>query len=155
MMDLANPTLQAAAVQTVNPCSAGIYWTPTNLTRHRCRHAPAIRQGHVRSLTVLTPAVSTAVCANRDRASYSKCSLTYVESSRKVTHMIKTQVYLRKEELDALRVAAARSGRSIAELIRDAIRKIVLRPEAAGPVGIWDGEPKRTSVEHDSVHDEP
>jgi hypothetical protein len=68
--------------------------------------------------------------------------------------MVKTQVYLRKEELDALRVAAARSGRSIAELIRDAIRKIVLKPQAGGPVAIWDGEPKRTSIEHDSVHDE-
>ena len=70
-----------------------------------------------------------------------------------MTHIVKSQVYLRKEELDALRVAAARSGRSIAELIRDAIRKVVLTPQAAGPVAIWDGEPKRTSIAHDSVHD--
>lgn len=69
--------------------------------------------------------------------------------------MEKTQVYLRKEELAALREAAARSGRSVAELVRDAIRKTVLRPKAAGPVAIWDGEPRRRSVEHDSVHDEP
>jgi hypothetical protein len=69
--------------------------------------------------------------------------------------MIKTQVYLRKEELDALRNAAMRSGRSVAELVREAIRKTVLKPEATGPVAIWDGEPKRTSSEHDSVHDEP
>jgi len=69
--------------------------------------------------------------------------------------MQKTQVYLRQEELDGLRKAAARSGRSIAELIRDAIRKVVLRPQSAGPVAIWDGEPRRSSVEHDSVHDEP
>ena len=62
--------------------------------------------------------------------------------------MVKTQVYLRKEELDALRMAAARSGRSVAELVRDAIRKTVLKPT------IWDGVPKRTSIEHDSVHDE-
>jgi len=68
--------------------------------------------------------------------------------------MVKTQVYLRKEELDALRMAAVRSGRSVAELIRDAIRKIVLKPQAAGPVAIWDGELKLTSIEHDSVHDE-
>ena len=68
--------------------------------------------------------------------------------------MEKTQVYLRKEELQALRAAAARSGRSVAEIIRDAIRKVVLRPHSGGPVGIWDGEPRRTSVEHDSVHDE-
>lgn len=69
--------------------------------------------------------------------------------------MEKTQIYLRKEELAALREAAARSGRSIAELVRDAVRKTVLRPQAAGPVAIWDGEPKRRSMEHDSVHDEP
>ena len=69
--------------------------------------------------------------------------------------MEKTQVYLRKEELDALRKAAARTGRSVADLVRDAIRKVVLKPPAAGPVAIWDGEPKHTSIEHDSVHDEP
>ena len=72
-----------------------------------------------------------------------------------MTYMEKIQVYLRKEELAALRRAAARSGRSVAELVRDAVRKTVLRPQAAGPVAIWDGEPRRRSVEHDSVHDEP
>lgn len=69
--------------------------------------------------------------------------------------MEKTQVYLRKEELAALREAAARSGRSVADLVRDAIRNVVLKPHAAGLVAIWDGEPKRLSVERDSVHDEP
>jgi plasmid stability protein len=68
--------------------------------------------------------------------------------------MEKTQVYLPKEELDALRAAAARSGRSVADLIREAIRKNVLKPAAEGPVAIWDGEPQRTSVEHDTVYDE-
>ena len=81
--------------------------------------------------------------------------MTYVYNKIKVTYMVKTQVYLRKEELDALRKAAARSGRSVAELVRDAIRKIVLKPQTAGPVAIWDGKPKRASVEHDTVHDEP
>ena len=81
--------------------------------------------------------------------------LTYVSSSIKVPYMEKTQIYLPKEELEALRKAAARSGRSVAALVRDAIRKVVLRPPAAGPVAIWDGMPKRTAVEHDSVHDEP
>ena len=79
--------------------------------------------------------------------------MTYVSNSRKVTYMIKTQVYLRKEELDALRMAAARSGRSVAALVREAIRKVVLKPQPTGPVAIWDGEPKRASIEHDSVHD--
>ena len=69
--------------------------------------------------------------------------------------MEKIQLYLCKEELDALRKAAARSGCSVAELVRDAIRKVVLKPQTAGPVALWDGEPKRTSIEHDSVHDEP
>jgi hypothetical protein len=69
--------------------------------------------------------------------------------------MEKVQIYLRKEELDALRKAAARTGRSVAEILRDAIRKVVLKPQATGPVAIWDGEPKRTSIEHDSMHDEP
>jgi Ribbon-helix-helix protein, copG family len=69
--------------------------------------------------------------------------------------MEKTQVYLPKEELDALRQAAKRSGRSVAELVREAVRQVVLKPSAIGPVAIWDGVPKRTSLDHDSVHDEP
>ena len=80
--------------------------------------------------------------------------MTYVTLIIKVTYMEKTQVYLRKEELAALRKAAALSGRSVADLVREAIRKVVLKPQAAGPVAIWDGEPKRASIDHDSVHDE-
>ena len=66
--------------------------------------------------------------------------------------MVKTQVYLRKEALDALREIAARSGRSVAELVRDAIRKVVLKPQASGPVALWGGEPKPTSIQHDSIY---
>jgi ribbon-helix-helix CopG family protein len=69
--------------------------------------------------------------------------------------MKKTQIYLRKEELDALREASAQSGRSIAEILREAIRQIVLKPRTSSPVAIWDDKPKRTSIDHDSVHDEP
>ena len=69
--------------------------------------------------------------------------------------MEKTQVYLRADELAALRKAATQSGRSIADLIREAIRKTVLKPDLQGPVAIWDGEPRRTSHEHDSIYDEP
>ena len=69
--------------------------------------------------------------------------------------MERTQVYLPKEDLDALRKAAARSGRSVSDLVREAIRKVVLKPPSAGPVALWDGEPRRPSVDHDSVHDEP
>ena len=65
--------------------------------------------------------------------------------------MEKTQIYLRKEELEALRDAATRSGRSVAEVVRDAIRKVVLKPAAHGPVALWGGEVKRSSIDHDSV----
>ena len=69
--------------------------------------------------------------------------------------MVKTQVYLREEELAALHAAAKRSGRSVAELVREAVRKVVLMPTAAdGPVALWDGKPKRTSMEHDAIYDE-
>lgn len=68
--------------------------------------------------------------------------------------MEKTQVYLHKEELDALRQAAARSGRSVAEVVREAIRNSVLKPQTGGPVAIWDGIPRRPSSDHDSIYDE-
>ena len=63
------------------------------------------------------------------------------------------QLSLPKDEFDGLREAASRSGRSVDELVREAIRNVVLRPASAGPVALWDGEPKQISVEHDSVHD--
>jgi hypothetical protein len=65
--------------------------------------------------------------------------------------MEKIQFYLRKEELDALRKAAARARRSVADLIRDAIRKAVAQPQGEGPVALWNGVPKHTSAEHDGV----
>ena len=69
--------------------------------------------------------------------------------------MVKTQVYLREEELEALREIARQSGRSMAELVREAIREVWLRRDCRGPVGLWDGQPRRTSVEHDSIYDSP
>jgi hypothetical protein len=68
--------------------------------------------------------------------------------------MEKTQVYLPKEELEALREAAARSGQSVAEIIRDAIRQVVLRPQASGPAAIRGGQPGHTSIDHDSIYGE-
>jgi hypothetical protein len=69
--------------------------------------------------------------------------------------MVKTQVYLGGEELAALHRVAARADRSIADLIREAIRRVWLRPENQGPVGLWEGEPKRTSIDHDGIYDRP
>ena len=65
--------------------------------------------------------------------------------------MTKTHVYLRDEELEALREAAKRTGRSVAELVRDAVRQVWLRPQSQGPVALWDGEPRRTSMDHDDT----
>ena len=74
-----------------------------------------------------------------------------------MTHMVKTQVYLREEELEALRAAAERSGRSVADLVREAIRRVWLRPgiQPEEPVALRDGEPRRSSSEHDTIYDAP
>lgn len=71
-----------------------------------------------------------------------------------MTPMTKTQVYLREDELDALHEVARRSGKSLAELIREAVRQVWIRPESRGPVGLWNGEPRRSSIDHDSIYDE-
>ena len=67
--------------------------------------------------------------------------------------MVKTQGYLRAEELDALHRTARRSGRPVADLVRGAIRRVWLRPPARGPVALWDGMPTLTSIEYDTVCD--
>ena len=72
-----------------------------------------------------------------------------------MTPMTKTQVYLTAEDLRALHAAAATTGRSVAELIREAVRRVWLRPEGKGPVGLWSGAVPRASVDHDSIYDEP
>ena len=81
-------------------------------------------------------------------------ALIYVTLATKLTYMKKTQVYLRDEELDALRQAATRSGRSVADLIRDAIRKTVLAPGDDPLVAIWNGPTRGDSTDHDSAFDE-
>ena len=68
--------------------------------------------------------------------------------------MIKRQVYLPEEDLQALREAAKQSGRSVADLVREAVRRVWLQPALDGPVALWDGIPRRTSVEHDTTYDE-
>ena len=80
--------------------------------------------------------------------------LTGVTSIHRMTPVVKTQVYLRDEELAALHGVAERSGRSVADLVREAVRRVWLRQGDAGPVALWDGPVARTSVEHDHIHDE-
>jgi hypothetical protein len=72
-----------------------------------------------------------------------------------MTHMTKTQVYLREEDLRALQAAARRTGRSTASLIREAIQRVWIDETPLGPVALWDGPVSRSSVDHDSIYDEP
>jgi hypothetical protein len=74
-------------------------------------------------------------------------------NSFKLCFMEKIEFQLSKGELDAVRKAATRSRRSVSALVREAIRKLVLAPRDEGPAAIWNGKPKRTSMEHDSIHD--
>jgi len=73
--------------------------------------------------------------------------------------MTKTQVYIEEADLAALHQLSERTGKSVAALIREAIRSTWLqpRPEAGhqGPVSLWNGPLRRTSSEHDSIYDEP
>ncbi len=81
--------------------------------------------------------------------------LTGVSYDYTMTPVVKTQVYLGPEELEALHQVADRSHRSVADLIREAIRRVWLRPTDQGPVALWDGMPQRASVDHDSIYDNP
>ncbi len=80
--------------------------------------------------------------------------MIYVKKERGVTYMIKTQISLPEQDLKALRETAKRSGRSVADLVREAIRRVWLPPPTDGPVALWDGVPTGTSVEHDEIYDE-
>jgi hypothetical protein len=81
--------------------------------------------------------------------------LTGVCRAPRMTPMVKTQVYFHKEELEALHQAAKRSGKSMAELVRESVRQVWLRPPSSGPVALWDGVPRRPGSDHDSIYDEP
>ena len=80
--------------------------------------------------------------------------LTGVRLDGKMTPMVKTQVYFRDEELEGLHRVAQESGRSVADLVREAVRTVWLVTERRGPVALWDGEVRQTSIEHDSIYDE-
>jgi hypothetical protein len=69
--------------------------------------------------------------------------------------MVKTQVYLREEELTALHRVARRQKRPVAELVREAVRAKWLRVAPSGPVALWDGPFDGSSRDHDAAFDEP
>ncbi len=80
-------------------------------------------------------------------------SLTGVIRANIMTHVKKTQVYLPDEELEALHGIAQRTGQSVASLIREAIRSRWMEPASEGPIALFHGEPRRASVDHDSIYD--
>ena len=67
--------------------------------------------------------------------------------------MIGMRIYTPEECLNALRNVAGRSGRRVAGLFREAIRRVWPSPLSDGPAALWDGVPTRTSVEHDEICD--
>ncbi|HJX63723.1 MAG TPA: hypothetical protein VJ860_07195 [Polyangia bacterium] len=69
--------------------------------------------------------------------------------------MTKTQVYFPESDLSALHKVARRTKRPVAALIREAVQRVWLQTEAEGPVALWSGTVKRTSVDHDSIYDVP
>jgi hypothetical protein len=69
--------------------------------------------------------------------------------------MVKTQVYLPKQDLAALHRVARRERRPVAALVREAVRATWLREPPTGPVALWEGPFNGTSTDHDSAFDEP
>jgi hypothetical protein len=69
--------------------------------------------------------------------------------------MTKTRLYFHSEELRELHRIARARRQPVAELIREAVRAVWLRPEAAWPIGLWTGPLPhgRASADHDSVFD--
>ena len=50
---------------------------------------------------------------------------------------------------DTIMASSPSSGGPVARA-----RRVVLKLSAGGFVAIWDGKPTRSSIQHDSVHDE-
>ncbi len=67
---------------------------------------------------------------------------------------VKTQLYLEKADLERLHELSASLGRSVADLMRDAIRRTWLDDTLGGPIGVWDGPCDRPGVDHDSIYDD-
>lgn len=63
-----------------------------------------------------------------------------------MTPMIKTQVYFPEQDLAALHRAARKAGKSVAEMVREAVRRTWLLPEVDGPIALWPGKLPRPAV---------
>jgi hypothetical protein len=70
-------------------------------------------------------------------------------------NMVKTQIYLPRKELAALHRVAREKKRAVAELVREAVRAVWLRPERKGPVALWEGPFDGSASDHDGAFDQP
>lgn len=68
--------------------------------------------------------------------------------------MTKTQIYFPPEELGQLHRVARRTRRPVAELVREAVRRVWLTPEPTGPVALWTGPFRGSSADHEAAFDE-
>lgn len=82
-------------------------------------------------------------------------NLIDVTQDSKLSPMVRFQFRLREEERDQLRLLARQSGASVAELVREAVRRTWARSGQGGPVAIWDGEASQSAVQHDALYDDP
>ena len=68
--------------------------------------------------------------------------------------MIKTQVYIEANDLKRLHVLAKKKQRSVAEMIREAIRSVWLEEKnPEGPIDLWSKPIHIASTDHDSIYD--
>ncbi|MDE0109152.1 MAG: ribbon-helix-helix domain-containing protein [Bryobacterales bacterium] len=70
-----------------------------------------------------------------------------------LTQVTKTAVCFPDEDLETLRSVGRRTGRSVPDLVREAVRRVWLSADSNGPVALWDGTPTKTPVEHDAIYD--
>ncbi len=68
--------------------------------------------------------------------------------------MVKTQVYLPADELRMLHRVARAKKRRVADLVREAVRTVWLRPAPSGPVALWDGPFTGSSSDHEAAFDD-
>ncbi len=136
----------------------------------RFAHATPILPGFLRSLQSIrlpgsatinparpgSPARSNWICSCWRKITQDiTIQLTYGSLRHKLPYMIKRQVYFQEEEFALLQQTAKSSGRSVADLVREAVRRVWLDSEPKGPVALWDGPVRIPSTEHDSIYDRP
>ena len=68
--------------------------------------------------------------------------------------MTTIQVNFPDEDPVTLPSLAKRTGRRVEDLVREAVRRVWLGPEARSPIALWDRTPTKTSLEHDATYDE-